>query len=263
MSINSEHPCLNNAGLALQGSLASFIVNGLVHPICTVKNRQMAAGLALRKALTPIQGLYNGYLAISCVESITFTTIYVTNNFLKGRVSDLTSSVMAGLISSPIVSFGEGFMTNRQVNALPYSQIFKRAIRPVGLITTALRETPFSMAVFYFTPILERKFQKISPRCEESIARNKAIELASGVIAGAIAGFLTTPVDLINTRVQTNQQPLSIMKAVSLTCADTGLRALFRGCGARAFYLALAVAGMNIVNHAIPPLLPMSLHSNN
>ncbi len=170
----------------------------------------------------------------------------------------MSSSIIAGLISSPIVAFGEGLMANRQVNAMPYAQIFKRAIRPAGLITTAFREVPFSMAVIYFTPLLEGQFQSISQGYEGSLVRNKVFEVAAGVIAGAASGFLTTPIDLIKTRVQTSEHPLSIRRAARLAYENGGLRGLFRGCGARAFYVGLAVASMNVVEHAARPL-----HSKN
>lgn len=263
MSINSESPRLNEAGQVVQGTIASFVTNGIIHPIGTIKNLQMVGSLRSLKDLTSVRGLYNGYLAICGVDAVTFSIAYLTNDRLSDRDSALWSSVVSGLIVSPVVAVGEGLMANRQVNAMPYLQVFRRAFRLNGIILTAFREVPFIAAVFYASPILNRYFQALSPTNLDLSIGNLGIQIASGGISGAGAGLVTAPVDLIKTRVQTSGQPLSILNAIRLTVANDGWSGLLRGGRARAFYIALAVASMNVLNNMVSACLPDVFHAKN
>ena len=261
MSINLEQPRLNEAGQITQATLASFAVNGLVHPISTIKNRLMAGSLVSLRQLTSTRGLYNGFRAICCVDAATFSVAYLTNNLFLGRETSLWPSVAAGLLSSPFVAFGEGLMANRQVNAMQYVQVIRRAMRLNGLITTAFREIPFSVAVFYAAPLIDRNIQSISPEWIQSKSYSICLQIISGGVAGAGAGFITAPVDLIKTRVQTSHQETSILQVIRNAIVIDGFRGLYRGGGARALYISLSVAIMNILNNTVPSRLPEALRA--
>lgn len=252
MSINSETPRLNEAGQILQGSIASLVVNGVIHPMGTIKNRLQAGKLTSIRSLASPRGLYNGYWAITCADVATYSVAYLTNGYFTDRNTSIWSSVLAGLISSPFTAIGEGLMANRQVNNMRYSQILLRAFRPNGLFTTALREIPFTVAVFYATPHLERQ----AMRWFNTNESNLGIQIASGALVGASAGILTTPIDLVKTLVQTSDQPLSILGATRSVVNEGRWKSLFRGGATRALYVAAAVTSMNLVNHTIPACMP-------
>lgn len=279
INLNSEIPRLNEAGLIVQGGIASLVVNAIVHPMCTIKTRLQIARPkasplhsarldALRKILAPT-GLYNGYCAIALTDMATFSVAYLSNGNLKDRYSPLWSSILTGAISSPFAAIGEGLMANRQVNHMRYQQIFLRAFRPGGLVLSAIREIPFSIAVFYATPRLEEYTRRVLANKKE----NAGISIVSGIAVGAIAGFLTNPIDLIKTRVQTADPPISILYALrsvtregsaerSAPLEERGVKNLlcirnfFNGGLARGMYIGGAVGAMNLVNHSLPNLMP-------
>lgn len=250
MFINSEPPRLNWGGQIIQGTVASFLVNGLIHPICTYKSRKMV-GIS-----QSLKGLYNGYLAIFATDSVTFSVNYLANNAFEEK-DTLQSSITAGLASSPFVAVGEGLMANRQVNALSYTKAFKRACRINGWVMSACREIPFTIGVFYATPRFEKYLSDFDFAKEHPVITN----ITAGMTTGAVAGFLTTPFDLVKTVVQTSDAPKSIYTTTKVIVLKDGWKALFRGGILRACYVGLAGGGMNLVNHFLPENLPDSLSS--
>jgi hypothetical protein len=249
MSINLETPRLNPLGQIALGGISSLLVNGGVHPISTIQSCMMAGTPMQRVGLL---ALYRGFGSMFGTDWAAFATAYLFNDALQGRLSELNASIAAGLISAPVICVGEGLTRNRQVNALPYVEIFQRAVRPAGLATTALREIPFTVAVFYLSPLLQRQ---IAPgTCPEMMA-----QACAGILAGAVAGFMTSPVELIKTRVQTSETPLTMAQVVRSVAAEGGIQGFFRGGAMRTLYVGLATAGMNVVKNTAPHFLPNAL----
>lgn len=259
MSTISESQ-LNPAGHMALGTISSFGVNAVVHPISTLKNRDMAATPSVRPAVNsrfsirgvPFRELYAGYLAISVAEAASFGTAFLTN--------DSYGSTAAGIISSPIVAGGEALTANRQVNNLPYSQILKTALRPAGMVMTVAREVPYNWAVLTLAPLLQ---QRMVQQWSRAIGKRRLspyesliINGVGGAVAGGLAGVATGPIDLIKTRVQTSSQPISIPQAIGTVYREGGLRAFKKGAGLRGLYIAVAGAGVNVFNNAVPNLLP-------
>jgi len=258
MSISQETPRLNSIGQAVLGGISSLLINGIIHPISTMQSCAMANAAVHRMGLSQ---LYRGYWAICATDAAAFGAAYVTNDALSGRLSPLGASIAAGLISAPVICVGEGLARNRQVNALPYGQILERAIRPVGLVTTALREVPFTVAVFCLSPLLQRQLMHLAGGSDANTPSSVAAQAAAGILAGAVAGLATSPIELIKTRVQTSEQPLSIAQVVRSVANEGGCRRFFRGGAMRSLYVGLAAAGMNVVNNTAPYFLPEILHS--
>lgn len=256
MSINSEPTRINSAGQASLGGFSSLSINAFVHPLSTIKNRMMAnPHLTMTQAIEP-KGIYNGYRAACSVDGSVFALAFVINGALQGRVSDLNASIAAGALPVPIVSFGEGLMANRQVEKLPYSKVLTRALRPAGLIATMAREVPFTVAVFYLSPTLQKKMSRGSEK------PSLFIQGIAGILGGSFAGLATTPADLVKTRIHTHERSLSIATVVRSAVAEKGWRGLWRGAGTRSVYIGLTGAGMNIINTTLPRYLPKAFHSD-
>jgi hypothetical protein len=83
------------------------------------------------------------------------------------------------------------------------------------------------------------------------------IQTASAALVGATAGVITTPIDLVKTRVQTADSRLSITHAFRLAYQEG---TLFSGGATRAFYVALAVTCMNAINHFLPSRMPKAFY---
>jgi len=69
-------------------------------------------------------------------------------------------------------------------------------------------------------------------------------EIIAGAITGAITGFLTSPLDLIKTKlmVDSSRQYLGIVDCAKKTIASGGIASLFQGSGARVSWLVPATA---------------------
>ena len=72
-----------------------------------------------------------------------------------------------------------------------------------GYATTVLREIPFAFIQYPLWELLKKRacaFRQIDPaNCEEAISFTDS--LLCGALAGAVAGFLTTPFDVAKTRI--------------------------------------------------------------
>lgn len=246
MSVNLEKQNLNFLGLLTLGGFTSVGVNMVVHPLSTVKTRLMAN--LPKQQIFRLAGLYNGFFAVCVVDLASFPIAYGVHGSSEGRISSLWASIMAGLISAPIVSIGEGAMTNRQLNK-PYSfTVLKRSIRLTELTMTILREVPFTIGVFHVMPVLQELIQKRFL----ILQKTSTTTIAIGAITGATIGFLTTPCDLIKTKVQTmNPQP-SIREVVQSVVKNYGWKGFFHGSITRTLYIGSAGVVMNLFNEAIP-----------
>ena len=256
MSSNIDMQHLNLAGQVALATTGSIVTNTITQPLFTMKSRIMVG--------QPFswRGLYNGFIAVTAVDIITFGMSYATNDRLNTAFQDypqgdLLAAIAAGALPAPALAVGEGLAANRQVHALKYSQLLHRAFRPSGIVMTILREIPFITAVFYLQPKIAKN---LSSSSEESPIRETGTQMTAGAAAGAMAGLVTTPVDLIKTRVQTHEQGISIARAVNEVVTKKGLRGLFQGGSARCLYLSAVTTCLSTVNYAAPSRFPSSLH---
>lgn len=242
--------------IALTGS-ASIVVNAVTHPLSTIKNR-----LYMGQRISSIFDIYRGVSAMCAVDGATFGSAYVANDILNPQFGSTWASIFSGLVSTPINAVGEGLATNRQVNGFTYAQAWRNSLRIHGLIATGLREIPFNWALFALSPKVDRSLRLYALKMQHQSRIRKALEndvfrktFAGGLTTG-IAGFATTPLDLIRARVQASPQPISIYAAFRSAFAKEGWWGLYRGSYARAGYVGAAGAIMNVLYDIIPPRLP-------
>lgn len=254
MSIETQS--LNACGLMLQGTIASLFINGMVHPIYTIKSRKML----LDPNVWRYQGIYNGYWAICGTDAATFSAAYLTEDLLRTRTSPIWGAVAAGAFPSPFVAFGEGMAVNR-VTDITYSEALQRAVRPAGFAATLFREVPFSVAAFYAGPLLYSHAKSYLQISEDQLIAKTALQISTSAATGAAAGILTTPCDLLRTRVQTSEKPLSLIGAFRTSLAEEGVRGLFKGGGARGVGIALAVTGLDLIKHTFARYAPQPLRA--
>lgn len=249
---------LNSAGQACVAVVGSILVNAVVHPLCTIKNRQMANQPPLLSSvgrMSNLKALYKGYAEICATDAASFAVCYIVNGVLKkNEITPLTSAILAGIASSPVVAIGEAFMVNRQVNGHAFdSRMLSNALRASGLFATMLREVPFSVAIFAFAPAVEKAMPFSNKLADSTVA---------GLIAGGVCGAVTAPADKIKTLVQAHASPLAkTATAVFLELgAPQGQRKFWADAGTRALYVGLAVAILNVLNHRLPHFLPTNMH---
>lgn len=258
MSVSSES--LNFPGQCVLGTVSSFVVNAVTHPLHTVKTRMMTdPEIRLRQAIAP-EGIYKGVSMMFLSDAFVFATAYYANNELnKLGYSKLNASLLTGVGTALIASIGEGAAANLQVNKESKLEIIKRISRPAGFIATVSREIPFAMGVFYLSPKLKTLIKEKFPESPDLLSTGVA-----GSLSGSMVGCLTSPVDLIRTRIQTHEKSISIWAAAQSVKAGEGggWRGLWRGAGWRSMYIGLATAGMNMVEKTLTGHLPKALHAD-
>ncbi len=252
-STSSDAPPTSFARQLFQGGISSLLVNGVSHPFYTLKTRsQSSEHVAMPR---PIQtthawrGLYNGFGAITVTDGVVFSVAFIANDWLKGRCSELWASIGTGVMCSPFVAIGEGLTANRQMAQipLPYSAVFKRAFRPAGFGLTVMREIPFTMAVFYTPDYLETYARGFSLFQDLSPYGQMGLKVAAAGLSGGAAGLLSNPVDVLKTRVQTGELPLTFSSVLQKTLAEEGWRGLTKGGGLRMLQIGVVSACMHTI----------------
>lgn len=248
---------LNSIGQAFLAGVGSVIVNAVVHPLCTIKNRLMANESPFPRSegtFKNLKALYRGYTAMCLTESASFAVTYVSNGLMKSNeIHPLVSAILAGAISTPVVTAGEALMVNSQVNGKAINtQMLRTAMQGSGLIATMLREIPFSVSIFALPSVIETRMP-----FSNALINN----VFAGLISGCLCGAITAPADKIKTLVQAKGLPFrGALAAVSGELTTThGRRKLLNDARVRALYIGLAVAILNVINNQIPQFLPKNM----
>ncbi|KAG4302996.1 hypothetical protein PCANB_000676 [Pneumocystis canis] len=112
-----------------------------------------------------------------------------------------------------------------------------------GYISTVIRDVPFSALQFPLWEILKQKMNNWNKSNEETIFSNTStnfsekitfsstplLSAASGSIAGGISAALTTPLDVVKTRIMLNETKHNWLKCISQIVKEEGAHALFKG----------------------------------
>ncbi|EEB07398.1 ATP-Mg/Pi carrier protein [Schizosaccharomyces japonicus yFS275] len=227
------------------GGLGGGLGDLLMHSLDTVKTRQQGAlnaqkykgflhayrTIFVEEGLT--RGLYGGILP-AMMGSLPATAIFFGSyEFSKQRLLSLgglpesLSYILSGFIADVAASFvyvpSEVLKTRLQLQGRYNNPYFKSnynyrslvdAIKQItktegprtffyGYRATLLRDIPFSGIQFLFYEKVRSLFQSYYGREDIGLFG----ELITGSIAGGGAGFLTTPLDVAKTRLQTGVRP--------------------------------------------------------
>lgn len=269
---------LNFMGKFVLAGAASIAVNAISHPLGTIETCMQAREpipwlvvqrqlniplLGIRRQLehpvkVPLMGLYRGYGAICCVETVSFALAYVTKDALNSHLGPIGAIFAAAAISTPVMGVGEGAMKNRQANNLSYRdrELWKRSFRVSGLIMTLKREIFWNLGILYAAPKMSDEFSRRYPDINPL-----AGAAVSGLINGVVIGFITTPIAGIKTVIQASKEDLTILQAVrKITASQPNAlmktKLLFAGATSRVGYLGLAMSMINVVYQLLPGHLP-------
>ncbi|KAF9952086.1 hypothetical protein BGZ72_006544 [Mortierella alpina] len=198
------------------------------------------------------------HLAGGSIGDLVASFIYVPSEVLKTRMQ------LQGRYNNP--SFISGYNYKNTWHALQmivkydgFGALYH------GYKATLLRDVPFSALQFAFYEKFKREARKWEARPDGGMSL--PIEAACGGVAGGLAGFLTTPLDVMKTLLQTQvKRPPSSMSTATPTGAVSqkyyvgiwdGLKwnlkhhgviaGLFRGVGPRVFWTSLQSALMFVI----------------
>lgn len=241
----------------LAGTLGGTVGDLLMYSLDTVKTRQQGAPGVLKYASTGgayralvreegvLRGLYAG-VTPAMLGSVPGTAIFFATYELAKRnliaigcpetVSHLTSGLLGDLFASVVYVPSEVLKTRLQLQGRYQNPHFasgynyrnmRDAIWTIyrtegagalfhGYKATIVRDLPYSAITF----ACYERFKVWARRLRGQHDMGLDAEIITGSAAGAIGGAITTPLDVVKTRIQTQQAPPSVDPAGSTTQAQ-------------------------------------------
>lgn len=273
---------LTSYGVAANAATCSILTITAWQSLFTVKTFVMAG-----KGLPPFTMgvLYRGYGANLTCDNSNQVVALVANKFFSETImnskplSPLESclgGMFSGAASGPILSFLERVMILTQLreenSSVKGFRITSQIVKNVwdkegirgfgrGIPITASRESINYGCFFGLKNILQRQ-------AEKRIEDKKTASLVSYLGAGVLAGALTTPLDLIKTRMQKEvggrvtflNTVSQIVKEGSIAASGSlrisAIRNLFQGCIARSLVAGATMATFGPLTEALPAFFP-------
>ncbi|KAF3794444.1 Mitoferrin [Nymphaea thermarum] len=226
----ASHDGLKFWQFMVAGSIVGCTEHVAMFPVDTLKTRLQvpAAGsaISIQQALRSIVklegplGLYRGVVAMILgagpAHAVYFSVYELCKSRLGGNLSGhhpfahALSGVAATVASDAVFTPMDVVKQRLQVESSPYrglADCIRRVMREVGLKgfyasykTTILMNAPFTAVHFATYEAVKRVLMEISPgsASEERLL----VHLTAGAAAGALAGVVTTPLDVVKTRLQ-------------------------------------------------------------
>ncbi|RPA81100.1 mitochondrial carrier [Ascobolus immersus RN42] len=249
----------------LAGGLAGTSVDLSLYPLDTIKTRLQSAGGFFANG--GFSGIYRGVGAVilgSAPGASLFFVTYdgfktgLTRHFSKsGELSEWNKAgvhmlaASAGEVAACAVRVptevvkqraqagqysGSSAAAFRAILANPAHRILPELYRGWGI--TIMREIPFTMLQFPMWEWMKRT-------SAEKTGRKKATALESAVFgswAGGISAGLTTPLDVLKTRLMLSKEKTSVGKVLRGIIKEEGWRKLFSGIGPRCMWISIGGA---------------------
>eukprot|EP00814_Leptocylindrus_danicus_P000162 CAMPEP_0116007228 /NCGR_PEP_ID=MMETSP0321-20121206/2176_1 /TAXON_ID=163516 /ORGANISM="Leptocylindrus danicus var. danicus, Strain B650" /LENGTH=342 /DNA_ID=CAMNT_0003475887 /DNA_START=509 /DNA_END=1537 /DNA_ORIENTATION=- len=276
----AQNERLSNIALATAGATATMVGDAIMQPMDCIKTFQMSeqgSGVNIWSAAKYIfrnygglSGFYSGSLVYCLSDGFAGSLKFVTFEALKQKFMSSTSSsflcaAIAGLVYVTAIVPGELIKQKLQMNQITsvsegIVQIYSTS-GILGFFTgftgVCLRAVPYTMIELglydwikeWYTAIIIAK-RKAEDKNRAQLTPNELIVIASMV--GGIAGYLTTPLDNIKTKIMLNSSKYSstgpivaimacardIIESSNANHGDRrGVRSLFDGGVARVAWL--------------------------
>jgi hypothetical protein len=286
------------------GGVGGAVGDSAMFPLDTVKTRQQGAPnmekyRSMRGAFRTIvrqegirKGIYSGYVPAllgSFPSTMLFFGVY---EFTKRRMiidydmeetfSHLTAGFLGDLISSVIYVPSEVLKTRMQLQGRYNNPFFTSGYNYRGMVdatksivqtegwgamfygyrATLVRDLPFSALQLAFYEKLRAGAQRLAGQSSHDLSLTW--EILTGALAGGMAGVITTPLDVVKTRIQT-QSPSSegggahidnsTVRALRSIFATEGIRGIFAGVGPRLVWTSTQSSIMLLVYQTTIKLL--------
>ncbi|WCJ43300.1 S-adenosylmethionine carrier 1 chloroplastic/mitochondrial [Euphorbia peplus] len=237
----------------IAGGTAGVVAEAALYPIDTIKTRLQAAHGGGKIMLKGLYSGLGGNLAGSLPASAIFVGVYepIKQKLLKtlpenlSAVAHLTAGVVGGAISSIIrvptevvkqrLQTGQFSSTSNAVRLIVAKDGFRGLYAGYG--SFLLRDLPFDAVQFC---IYEQLMMGYKIAAQRDL---KGPEIALvGAFAGAITGAMTTPLDVVKTRLMvqgSGQQYRGIFDCLQTISKEEGFHALLKGIGPRVVWIGI------------------------
>ncbi|EPX73095.1 S-adenosylmethionine transporter [Schizosaccharomyces octosporus yFS286] len=235
------------------GICAGLAVDLSLFPVDTLKTRLQAKGGFLANG--GFQGVYRGLGSILVGSAPGASLFFTTYETMKTKLHHSGLALSEPVIHMTSGSMGEiaaclvrvptevikqraqasgGTLSSRNVLQTIWKS--EQSLRSLysGYGITIMREIPFTLIQFPLWEYLKKTWRTSNNR-EKNMAHEAAL---SGSLAGGIAAALTTPLDVIKTRIMLSQKRTSYVSTVKNIIQLEGGRALFSGIVPRVLWLS-------------------------
>ena len=124
----------------------------------------------------------------------------------------------------------------RAILANPVKRILPELYRGWGI--TIMREIPFTMLQFPMWEWMKRTSAERTGRKRATAAESAVF----GSLAGGISAGLTTPLDVLKTRLMLSKEKVGVLQVMRGIVRDEGWRTLFSGIGPRCMWISIGGA---------------------
>jgi len=233
---------------ALAGAFASMAVDGILYPVDTIKTRmQSAQNISL---FSSFRGMYKGLgsaLAASAPSGALFFGTYDASKAILCSVTPSSFHPVVHMVSgalaaaagcvarTPFEVVKQGIQCHIYTGGRQAFRAILKAYGPRGLYSgyssMLVREIPFdAIQLCVYEALKAMHVRSLGGQRQPSDAENSMI----GASAGAAAGFLTCPADVIKTRLMTQKaggtlKYTGIYHALSTILREEGVSTLFSG----------------------------------
>lgn len=289
----SEIDKLSSKGHSINGACSTAAGIFITQPVWTWKTLDQSSGKSpvyrlkaeylenIAKGISPLKAkafivnrLWAGYVpnagSGAFAEGINFATYFIGKKILKEengnltKVNNLGLSFFSAFFGSPFNAGIERGMILQQID--PKTKFFDQIKKIIaiegkaGLLkgtgSTFGRDGFFNCGVFAFNDIAK---ELLSPFISEPLMR----DIFAGMFSGGLAGALSTPLDLIKTRMQEdlkNEYP-TFRKTIKKINLEEGIKGLFNGVKSRTLACGGLICITTLLKDRIPQYLPDCLRS--
>lgn len=251
------------AGNLAAGATAGCSVEAALYPIDTIKTRlqAMRSGGGIRALLQAgggrslYAGVWGNLVGVAPASAIFMAVYEPVKQAVMARVSEqqqflgpLTGGVAAGIASSMVRVPTEVVKTRMQTGEFQHAWTALRTILAkegrrgifAGYGSFLLRDLPFDAIEFVAYEQFKKGYQKAVLKGERDL--NPAEHSMFGAVAGAFTGLVTTPLDVLKTRLMlqgTSGQYKGVVDCATKIMREEGTAALFRGWEPRVIWIGL------------------------
>ncbi|XP_074573068.1 uncharacterized protein LOC141829486 isoform X1 [Curcuma longa] len=289
------------------GSVAGMAEHMAMFPVDTLKTRMQTVAVSSASSCCPRgqpnvgsllasivrsegpSGLYRGIAAIGLGAGPAHAAYFAVYELCKGRLGGYchdgchhplihaASGVAATVASDTVFTPMDVVKQRLQLRSSPYSGVrdcIVRMLRDEGIKsfyasyrTTVLMNAPFTAVHFSTYEAVKKILFEISP--ENSSEEKLLVHLTAGGSAGALASALTTPLDVVKTRLQCQGVcgadkfgSSSVHMVMKKIVAKEGPRALLQGLKPRVLFHAPAAAICWSTYEAVKSFLQKNTHGS-
>ena len=238
------------------GGAAGTAVDIALFPLDTVKTRLQSQHGFWKSG--GFRGVYSGLFSAAVGSAPTAAVFFVAYETCKTALSSLTDArfesvghmaaasageVCACLLRVPVEVVkqrAQALATGSSIASFRHtwnSEGFRGFYR--GYFSTVVREVPFSIIQF---PLWEYLKSEVSRRTQQPITASQSS--ACGALAGGISAALTTPLDVVKTRIMLAEKSSRIAKGdisyvIRTIYRQEGFRGLFSGVAPRVLWISI------------------------